>query len=271
MGAEEEKIQDYIEQIKNLKFKYINFESNSILWIAATINGEKIIYINDNLARAVDGIDIRPEDFREIARERYQIDLSSLQEMASRMSNRKLIRLTESDLHSIIENAVRKIISEGWNSNLSPDALDDKAYMDDLRAQRDRMFDDAWEDKNRRIRQKYPGKSPEWYEAMLDVFESKNPQKTINEESFQNNQNYTHFAVSKRSGKILNGWDYSEYDPSELRQFKKDYFDIDMQDYGFDPKSYKIVTGKYLLRQGIDPDDNSNWANNDEANADWIG
>ena len=81
----------------------------------------------------------------------------------------------------------------------------------------------------------------------------------------------THFAVSKKSGKILNGWDYSEYDPSELRQFKKDYFDVDMQDYGFDPKSYKIVTGKYLLRQGVDPDDNSNWVNNDEANADWIG
>lgn len=59
--------------------------------------------------------------------------------------------------------------------------------------------------------------------------------------------------------------------PSELRQFKKDYFDVDMQDYGFDPKSYKIVTGKYLLRQVVDPDDNSNWANNDEANADWIG
>lgn len=210
MGAEEEKIQNYIEQIKNLKFKYINFESNSILWIAATINGEKIIYINDNLARAVDGIDIRPEDFRKIARERYQIDLSSLQEMASRMSNRKLIRLTESDLHSIIESAVRKIISEGLNSNISQDG-------------------------------------------------------------FKNNQNYTHFAVSKKSGKILNGWDYSEYDPSELRQFKKDYFDIDMQDYGFDPKSYKIVTGKYLLRQGVDPDDNSNWTNNDEANADWIG
>ena len=32
-----------------------------------------------------------------------------------------------------------------------------------------------------------------------------------------------------------------------------------------------IVTGKYLLRQGVDPDDNSNWANNDEDNADWIG
>jgi hypothetical protein len=34
-----------------------------------------------------------------------------------------------------------------------------------------------------------------------------------------------------------------------------------MVDYGFNPKDYKIVTGKYLLRQGIDPNDNNNWAN----------
>lgn len=205
MGAEEEKIKNYIEQINNLKFKYINFESNSILWIAATINGEKIIYINDNLARAVDGIDIRPEDFRAIARERYKIDLANLHEMNNHMNNKVLIRLTESDLHRMIENSVRKIVTEIGHTT------------------------------------------------------------RCNEETFKNNQNYSHFAVSKNSGKILNGWDYNEYDPSELRQFRKDYFDIDMIDYGFDPKSYKIVTGKYLLRQGIDPDDNSNWANNDEV------
>lgn len=224
MGAEEEKIQDYISQINNLKFRYINFESDSILWIAATINGEKIVYINNNLARAVDGIDIRPEDFRAIARERYQIDLADLQEMTNNYMNKKVIRLTESDLHRIIENSVKKYINEigRFESDIDADGI----YG-------------------------YGGKAIK--------------------ESFQNNQNYTHFAVSKKSGKILNGWDYSEYDPSELRQFKKDYFDIDMQDYGFDPKSYKIVTGKYLLRQGVDPDDNSNWANNDEDNADWIG
>lgn len=225
MGAEEEKIQDYINQINNLKFRYINFESDSILWIAATINGEKIVYINNNLARAVDGIDIRPEDFRAIARERYQIDLANLQEMANNYMNKKVIRLTESDLHRIIENSVKKYINEIGRFESDIDA--------------DGIYGDGG--------------------------------KTI-KESFQNNQNYTHFAVSKKSGKILNGWDYSEYDPSELRQFKKDYFDIDMQDYGFDPKSYKIVTGKYLLRQGVDPDDNSNWTNNDdEANADMIG
>ena len=138
--------------------------------------------------------------------------------------SKKVIRLTESDLHRIIENSVKKYINEigRFESDIDADGI----YG-------------------------YGGKAIK--------------------ESFQNNQNYTHFAVSKKSGKILNGWDYSEYDPSELRQFRKDYFDIDMQDYGFDPKSYKIVTGKYLLRQGVDPDDNSNWANNDEANADWIG
>ena len=138
--------------------------------------------------------------------------------------SKKVIRLTESDLHRIIEKSVKKYINEigRFESDIDADGI----YG-------------------------YGGKAIK--------------------ESFQNNQNYTHFAVSKKNGKILNGWDYSEYDPSELRQFKKDYFDIDMQDYGFDPKSYKIVTGKYLLRQGVDPDDNSNWANNDEANSDWIG
>ena len=291
MGAEEERIQDYINQINNLKFKYINFESNSILWIAATINGEKIVYINDNLARAVDGIDINPQDFRAIARERYQIDLNDLHEMARKTMNKSVIRLTESDLHNLIENTVKIYLKE-WT--FSPDQLDDKAYMDDYYAQREKMIDDAWADKNRRIRQQYPGKSDEWYEAMLDVFENKESKKTIKEawkqapwdeydpvedrdemnimnknmpnvqeegESFQNNQGYSHFAVNKATNKIVNGWDYSEYDPSELRQFKKDYFDVDMVDYGFNPKDYKIVTGKYLLRQGIDPNDNNNWAN----------
>ena len=90
--------------------------------------------------------------------------------------------------------------------------------------------------------------------------ESKHPRR-IMREAFQNNQGYSHFAVNKATNKIVNGWDYSEYDPSELRQFKKDYFDVDMIDYGLNPKDYKIVTSKFLIRQGIDPNDNNNWAN----------
>lgn len=82
-----------------------------------------------------------------------------------------------------------------------------------------------------------------------------------NHEGFKNNQGYTHFAVNKSTGKIVNGWDYKGYEPSDLKQFKKDYFIDDLVNYGLKPKLYKIVTGKYLLKKGIDPDDNGNWAN----------
>ena len=44
-----------------------------------------------------------------------------------------------------------------------------------------------------------------------------------------------------------------------------------MIDYGFNPKDFRILTYKYLVKNGLNPDDNSNWANNDEANSDWTG
>lgn len=80
-------------------------------------------------------------------------------------------------------------------------------------------------------------------------------------ESFRNNQGYTHFAVNKSTGKIVNGWDYSGYEADELKAFKRDYFFVDLEDYGFNPKDYVIYTGKTLKKRGVDPDDNSNWAN----------
>ena len=73
--------------------------------------------------------------------------------------------------------------------------------------------------------------------------------------------NYTHFAVNKNTKMIVNGWNYSGYEPTELRQFKRDYFFDDLRDYGLNPKDYTIVTRAYLERQGIDPNDQSNWSN----------
>ena len=134
---------------------------------------------------------------------------------------KQIFRLTESELHQMVKESVVNILKE-WNGS-------DELERDEKRA------GSSLEDED---------------------------EETIEEgETFQNNQNYSHFAVNKATNKIVNGWDYSEYDPSELRQFKKDYFDVDMIDYGFNPKDYKIVTGKFLLRQGIDPNDNNNWAN----------
>lgn len=120
MGADDEKIQSYIERIQDLKFSYKNFESHSILYIVATVNGEKIIYLNDNLTRCVDGIDINPQDFLAIAKERYKKDLAHLQEMMTRRNNmlkennnkKQVIRLTESDLHRLIKESVKKVLNE---------------------------------------------------------------------------------------------------------------------------------------------------------------
>lgn len=126
MGADEERIQEYINRIKELKFSYRNFEANSILYIVATVNGEKIIYINDNLKRCVDDIDINPQDFIAVAKDRYKKDLQAIQEMFLRNKKKineninmkkKLVRLTESDLHRIIKESVNRVIKEEYGKS----------------------------------------------------------------------------------------------------------------------------------------------------------
>lgn len=80
MGATEERIQEFIDKINGLKMSYKNFEASSILYMVATVNGEKIVYINENLTQSVRGINIIPAEFTKIAKERYNIDYATLQE-----------------------------------------------------------------------------------------------------------------------------------------------------------------------------------------------
>ena len=84
--------------------------------------------------------------------------------------------------------------------------------------------------------------------------------RLIKESEMAPDENYTHYAVNKSTGKIVNGWDYSGYDSSELRAFPKDYFFIDLEDMEMNPKDYKILGKATLLRRGIDPQDWNNWA-----------
>jgi len=116
MNVEEKVIAQYIQKIKDLKFKYINFESDSILYMAATVDGEKIAYINDNLKRIINEINIQPQDFVKIARERYQIDVNNLQETYNRMI-KKVIHLKESDLRHMVYETVARILNEGRNAH----------------------------------------------------------------------------------------------------------------------------------------------------------
>ena len=80
MGAEEEQVQDYINDVKDLKFQYRRFEGNAILWVAATVNKQKIVYINSNLVKSINDINISTQDFVEKAKERYNIDMANMPE-----------------------------------------------------------------------------------------------------------------------------------------------------------------------------------------------
>lgn len=78
IGKTEEEIKAYVEALQNLKFQYKNFVGDKILWIAATVNGQKLIYINSNFTLAVNDININKDDFLQKANERYEIDMSTI-------------------------------------------------------------------------------------------------------------------------------------------------------------------------------------------------
>lgn len=80
-------------------------------------------------------------------------------------------------------------------------------------------------------------------------------------ESYAQEGNYTHFAVNKQTNKIVNGWDYSDHDNAELRQFARDYFIQDLIDNDLDPTQYTILTRIGCKKRGINPDDDNQWAN----------
>lgn len=125
INAKQEVIDDYITRIKNLKYKYKRFEASSILWMVATTetDHEKILYFNDRLQRAVDGININPEDFLQIAKQRY---VSSLNEMLERrdalikenMARKNVIRINESQLKNMILEAVNNYLGNDPLSSL---------------------------------------------------------------------------------------------------------------------------------------------------------
>lgn len=78
---------------------------------------------------------------------------------------------------------------------------------------------------------------------------------------------YTHFAVEKSSGKILNGWDYKGYDKEELNSEKKHYFYDDVADIWDDIKKseYTIQTREQLKKKGVEVKDSANWKKQEMA------
>lgn len=118
LGAQDEMVKEFIKKVDDLKFVYRRFIHECILWVAATTkNGDRFTYINNNFNRVVDKINMNPQDFLAIARERYNIGVSDIESMANNNINenrmrRNVIRLTEADLHRIVKESVNKILRE---------------------------------------------------------------------------------------------------------------------------------------------------------------
>lgn len=73
------------------------------------------------------------------------------------------------------------------------------------------------------------------------------------------NKKYTHFCVSKATGKIVDGWEYpSDYDKDDIMY----YYKQDMRDNDRSLKDYKLVDALTLFKAGTNPYDSANWGNN---------
>ena len=109
MGADDARIQEYIRREAELKFRSQTFETSHILYIVATANGEKILWVNEKLEHAVrkidkvlNGVDVIPAEFMRIAKDRYMKEINECKNM----------KLNINDVRYIVEEVTRRILKE---------------------------------------------------------------------------------------------------------------------------------------------------------------
>ena len=85
LGAEQSVIDQYAKEFKDLKMVYKNFRADSILSIRGKDEntGELKIFINPNISRLVDDIQVNPRDMYEIACDRYKKPIDKFNKLNS--------------------------------------------------------------------------------------------------------------------------------------------------------------------------------------------
>jgi hypothetical protein len=63
MNATQEEMDAHVKQIDDLKMFYMVFKWSSLMFVSATVDGEKKLLINQGLKRVVDDVNINPQDF----------------------------------------------------------------------------------------------------------------------------------------------------------------------------------------------------------------
>ena len=63
MNASQEEMDAHVKEIKDLKMFYMVFKWSSLMFVSATVDGEKRLLVNQGLKRVVDEVNINPQDF----------------------------------------------------------------------------------------------------------------------------------------------------------------------------------------------------------------
>ena len=150
--------------------------------------------------------------------------------------------MKKSELKKIIKNELLKEGFEGFNGVISLGATNTMKSLSeteepDYGAAGSKDMGEAGEEE---------------YEKFMDAI------KDINESDFKVNPKYTHFAIDKSTGSIVNGWEYdSDIDKESIREYCK----MDLEDMFPERKfsEFRVLTTRYLQKQGIDPFDWGNW------------
>lgn len=96
-------------------------------------------------------------------------------------------------------------------------------------------------------------------DRILCIFFEVTPPETTKtpKRRFKVNPKYTHFAISKATGKIVDGWEYKGLDKESI----KEYTSMDLRDNDRSPRDFKILEKSKVIRSGIDPLNWDNWGN----------
>lgn len=176
VNATDEQIASYVEELKKLKFKVLKLMYDSILFVVASVNGEKIFFWNSKLAKQVGSgsyiVPIDPQSFQDKARELYSKTYAELRESIKRynkllkenkhMTQKQVIRLTEGDLHNIIKESVKKIIKEYEEDKFNPQGYKGTSNFGGYEMQIDKKGENA------RIKDSHTGHITDWMAIEFD-------------------------------------------------------------------------------------------------------
>ena len=205
----------------------------------------------------------------EIQKDIYLVEFTLKEELKRRFKK----QINESE-----EDAIRKMFGSINNSHqLTPwteKGREERFKSHGTPEQRNPSYEKAKREAQERMRLKKENRMQESYkiseselyglirEAVSSVLSQNLNEVDVKGGDYSDNElNYTHFAVNKANGLIVDGWDYSGYDSGDLKAHKRDYFYDDLENNGFNPKAYKILSFKACQKQGIDPNNKQIWSN----------